>query len=204
MKRIAILCVLILLIPLSGFTQAIENIDFISPYNDGLAAIKKGNQWAFINQEGTLVIDFRDDVVTTTIENDSYPIFNSDRCLIAEKKEGITYFGYIDTSGKTVIEPQFLNATNFNDNVAIVLELKKQILGSNDIFKKQQVAYNYFQVVINTKGEILHYLTQEPIRITLQKDFIKQPPKITSRLLSENTYAVWSKEKKWEIKVLPQ
>jgi len=203
MKRIAILCITVLLVVCSGLAQPIENIDFISPYNDGLAAIKKGKQWAFIDQEGTLVINFRNDVVTTTIDNDSYPIFNSGRCLITKKKEGITYYGYIDKSGKTVIEPQFLNATNFMDAIAITLELKKRYLGNNDVLKKPQVAYNYFQVVINPKGEILHYLTQEPKRITLSKDFIKQAPKITSKLLSDKAYAVWSKDKKWEIKVLP-
>ncbi|MCK5401419.1 MAG: WG repeat-containing protein [Flavobacteriaceae bacterium] len=199
MKRTAILLVAVILIPLLGFSQAIENIDYISPFNDGLSAIKKGNQWAFIDQEGSVVIDFRDDVMTSKIDNDNYPVFINGRCLIIQKKEGISYLGYIDKSGNTVIKPQFLNATNFNKNIAIVLELVKESRGFNDILKKPIVYYKYFEVVINTGGEIIHYLS-DPIPVTLSKKFIRQPPKIRSKLISDNTFATWSKDKKWVIK----
>jgi len=202
MKKAAILLIAVMLIPLFGFTQTIENVDYISPFNDGVAALKKGNEWAFINKQGTIVIDFRNDLVITKTENTSFPIFKNNRCLIVNKKEGISYFGFIDKKGNTVIEPQFLNAIDFNNNVAIVLELVKEEVGNNDILGKAQVSYDYFEVVINAQGEILYYLTQEPKHITLSKEFIRQPPKITSKLISDKVFAIWSKDKKWEIKKL--
>ena len=200
MKKTAILFIAFILIPFFGLTQIIESIDYISPFNDGVAAIKKGNQWAFINEKGTITVSFRNDLVSTKKDNNNYPIFKNNRCLISQEKDGISYFGYIDKSGNTVITPQFLNAFNFNNDVAIVLELVKKTRGNNNVLKKPVVNYVYFQVVINTNGEIMHYLTQEPKHITLDKDFIKQPPRITSRLLSNDAFAIWSKAKKWEIK----
>ena len=199
MKKRIILFVTILLFPFFGFSQNIENVDYISPFHDGLAAIKKGNQWAFIDNEGTIIIDFRDDVKTTNIENKNYPIFKNGRCLIMRKKEGIQYFGYIDKSGNTVIDPQYLNATPFNNDLAIVLELIKESPGSNKILEKPLVYYKYFEVVINTNGEIIYSLS-EPVPITLSKDFIRKLPKITSKLISDKIYATWNKDKKWVIK----
>ena len=201
MKKRAILFVAIILVPFFGFAQSLENIDYISPFHDGLAAIKKGNQWAFIDNEGIIAIDYRDDIKVSKIENENYPIFKNGRCLITQTKDDIIYFGYIDKTGNTVIKPQFLNATNFNNNVAIVLELVKESPGSNNILEKPVVYYKYFEAVINTNGEIIHSLS-EPIPITLSKDFVRETPKITSKFISDKTYATWSKDKKWKIKKL--
>ena len=201
MKKRAILFVAIILLPFFGFSQSIENIDYISPFHDGLAAIKKGNQWAFINNQGVIAIDYRDDIKESKIESENYPIFKNGRCLITQTKDDIIYFGYIDKSGNTVIKPQFLNATIFNNNTAIVLELVKESPWSNNILEKPVVYYKYFEAVINTNGEIIHSLS-DPIPITLSKDYVRETPKITSKLISDKTYATWSKDKKWEIKKL--
>jgi len=201
MKKRTILFVSIILLPLLGFSQNIENIDYISPFHDGLAAIKKGNQWAFIDNAGVIAIDFRDDIKASKIENENYPIFKNGRCLITQTKNNIIYFGYIDQSGNTVVKPQFLNATNFNNNVAIVLELVKETPGSNNILEKPVVYYKYFEAIINTNGEVINSLS-ELIPITLSKDYVREIPKITSKLISDKTYAIWSKDKKWEIKKL--
>lgn len=200
MNKIAILLVLIFLSPFFGITQSIKEVDFISPFNNGLAAIKKGNEWAFINTKGEQVIDFRSDLVLTKTTNFKYPLFNSDRCLIVEKREGISYFGYIDTFGKTIIEPQFLNATDFNDSMAIALELVKQDLGNNDLLDIPVVSYDYFEVVIDTNGIVKHYLILEPVHIALSKKHLRQPPKITAKVLSSSVYAIYGKDNKWEIK----
>lgn len=200
MKKIAVLFIAIMFSPFFGITQNINNIDFISPYNDGLAAIKKGDTWAFINNQGDLVIDFRSDLVLTTIGDFEYPVFNSDRCLIVEKKEGISYFGFIDTSGKTVIRPRFLNATNFNNDRALAIELVKTELGNNDLLEKPMVDYDYLEVIINPHGEITHYLTQEPKHVTLSKEYLRKPLEISTKLISNEAFATWTKENKWEIK----
>ncbi|QRM89355.1 WG repeat-containing protein [Lacinutrix sp. WUR7] len=198
MKKLISLFAL-LLIPLLGFTQTMENLDYISTFNEDLAAIKKDNQWAFINKEGTVVIDFRDDVVETKTEAGNYPIFNNERCLIKQKKDGINYYGFIDTSGKTVIEPQFLNATTFNNNYAIALELVKVDLGRNNLLNKEIVEYKYFQVVIDTSGKIKTYLT-EAIPVELSATNLKKAPAITSQFISEKLVAVMTKNKQWNLK----
>ena len=81
-------------------------------------------------------MDFRNDLVPTKTDNASYPIFSNDKCLIVEVKDGVNYYGYIDKSGKTIITPQFLNATNFKYEKAIALKIHKETIGYNDIFKK--------------------------------------------------------------------
>lgn len=117
--------ILFFLIPFLGFSQITDKLDYVSPFNEGYSAVKKGNQWAFINQKGNIVIDFRDDLVLTETNKEKYPIFVNERCLISEKKDGISYFGFIDTSGKTVVEPLYLNAANFNEEFAIVIHVYK-------------------------------------------------------------------------------
>ncbi|MFT7252255.1 MAG: hypothetical protein ACI9FW_002015, partial [Flavobacterium sp.] len=41
-----------------------ENIDYISPFYDGVAAVKKGNNWGFMDKKGTIIINFRNDLVS--------------------------------------------------------------------------------------------------------------------------------------------
>jgi hypothetical protein len=199
MKKTAIIFFTVILFPLFVFTQSIEGVEFISPFNNGVSAIKKENKWAFINLEGTIIVNFRDDLVLTKTNNFNYPVFNNDRCLITKKKDDISYFGYIDKSGNTVIQPQFLNATNFNNNVAIVLELVKESIGYNDILGKEMISYNSSEVIINSKGKVLHYLT-EPKHIPLSVKNIKKIVVINSKFISNNLVAIKSKDKKWIIK----
>ena len=61
--NLLVLLVVLFLIPVFVGAQTIENLDFISPFNDGLSAIKKDNQWAFINQEGSIVLNFRNEYI---------------------------------------------------------------------------------------------------------------------------------------------
>jgi len=202
MKNLIVLLLAIIIFPFYGASQALEaldNIDYISPFNDGLAAIKKGNEWAFIDVNGNVAIDFRDDIMTTNIDYESYPVFKNGRCIITQEKDDIIYFGFIDALGNTIIKPQFLNATNFNNNRAIVLKLVKESLGKNTLLGKPVVSYKYAEAIINTEGNVTNYLS-EPNPITLSKDFILEPPKIISKLISETVYATWTKDKKWAIK----
>jgi hypothetical protein len=199
MKTKIKLITIVLLFPLLGFNQNLHHVDFISPFNDGLAAVEKNGQWGFINEEGTLVIPFRSDLVTLKAEGQDYPIFQNDRCLINIKKKGIKFFGYIDKSGKKIIEPQFLNATHFNNGIAIVLELVKSNVGNNQMLKKPIVSYDYFEAIIDTNGKIQHYLVETPIHITFSKEYLVETPIITSKFISDHLIAKWSKDKKWEI-----
>lgn len=200
MKKTIILISLLSLITFFGNTQTTENLDYVSTFNEGLAAVKKGNQWAFINTNGQLVINFRSDLVSTESEDGTYPIFKNGRCLIEEKKEGISYYGYIDITGKEIIEPQFLNATNFKDEVAIVIYLVSEELGKNNLLGKDMVNYKYFEVAIDLQGAIITYLTKEGTTIILDKKSLKKSPAITSRLISKNLIAVKMENNKWTIK----
>ena len=185
--------------------QSIENVDFISPFHDDVTAILKDGKWAFINEEGNLIIDFRTDLVVTKTKDGDYPMFTKNRCQIVEVKAGISYFGFIDKSGKTVIEPQFLNTTNFNGDSALALKLNKKVTTKNTALGKNVVYYRYFEVLINTDGEITYYLTQEGVNIVLDKDYLRAVPQITSKYLADDLYAVKSKNNTWSvIKIKPE
>ena len=191
--------IIMLIIPVFVFAQTTEELDFISPFNDDIAAIKKDNSWGFINNIGDIVIPFREDLVLTENDGYKYPIFKNNRCLISENRNGIIYFGYIDKMGKTVIEPKFLNALNFDNNQALAIKLTTQTIGTNELLNKRVVYYKYFEVIINTDGGTKDYILG-PINIVLDKKFLKQPPKITSKSISKDLVATVNKNGKWIIK----
>ena len=64
MKKLVFIFSIIIVFPFFGFTQVIDSVDYISPFHDGFASVKKGNEWAIINEEGFIVIEFRDDLVS--------------------------------------------------------------------------------------------------------------------------------------------
>ena len=200
MTKLTILLILFMVKSLTINPQELEHIDFISPFNDGLSAVKKDNAWAFINTEGEMAIDYRDDLVLTVFDDVSYPIFNSGLCLITKMEEGISYFGYIDKKGENVIKPQYLNATNFDNGLAIVLELHKNVLGINDILGKIMIDYSYTESAINPKGEIVYYLSEGPQHITLSKDYVPRPPRIKTKFISEGLIAILNDDSSWSIK----
>jgi hypothetical protein len=196
MKKIILFFILF---PFLSFSQITDKLDFISPYNEGFSAVQKGNQWAFINLTGDIVIAFRDDLVLTETNNKKYPIFINERCLISEIKDGISYFGYIDKTGKTVIEPQFLNATNFHEELAIVIKLYKEHLGENNVLDKQVVRYESTEVLINKAGFIKQNLTT-PKGLALSASYIRKPPKIYSKIITENLFSTLEEDHKVIIK----
>ncbi|WP_298759227.1 WG repeat-containing protein [uncultured Psychroserpens sp.] len=198
MKTFTLFFLIVIVMPFSGFTQAIDNLSYISPFHDGFAAIEKDGKWAFINEKGTIVVDFRTDLVTTTNTKGNYPIFTEKRCLIKTVKDGISYFGYIDTSGKTIVEPQYLNATNFHNGLAIVLELITETVGRNEALGKNVVYYKYYEVAIDVDGAVKTYLTKKPVNVVLDKKFLKKPPQITTKQIADELYAI-KKKNKWTI-----
>ena len=65
MKKIFLLLLgFIIYIPVNS--QLITGLDEVSPFNEGLAAVKKGDQWAFMDKQGAIALDFRDDLVATS------------------------------------------------------------------------------------------------------------------------------------------
>ena len=202
MKKAILLFAISSLISILGVAQTIENLDYISPFNEGLSAIKKGNQWGFINTEGIIAVDFRSDLVTTESDNGNYPIFKDSRCLIEKEKDGVFYYGYIDTSGSTVIEPQFLNALNFKKNMALALELGKEEVGKNEVLDKTVINYRYYEVIIDRNGKVKTYLDPKGVLIALDKKFLEKRPEIKTKRLSDNLVAQKNSNGKWAIKTV--
>lgn len=188
--------IIFLIIPVFVLAQTTEKLDFIAPFNEGVAAVKKDKSWGFIDDKGNIIIPFRDDLVLTEANGYKYPIFKNNRCLISEIKGDTTYFGYIDKKGETVIEPEFLNALNFYNNRAIALELRKENIGKNDLLNKNIVYYRYYEVIIDTKGNIKEYLNPAGVNIVLDKKFLRSLPKITSKFISNNLVATANKNGK--------
>ncbi|WP_062054178.1 WG repeat-containing protein [Aquimarina longa] len=190
----------LLIIPMLGIGQTIENIDFISPFHDGLAAVKKGNEWAFINQNGSVIIDFRKDFVQTKTDKGNYPLFSNGKCIITHQKDGVLYYGFIDKKGKISIKPQFLNVSNFQGDKALALIVHKETIGYNDIFKKDVVNYHYFEVVIDENGDVTDHLTQLAKHTSPKYTKSKNPPVITSKFISDNLIVVKNDDNKWNLR----
>ena len=184
MKKLIFLFSVIILFPLFGFTQVIDSIDYISPFHEGFASIKKGNDWAIINEKGAIIIEYRDDLVSLKMKNGSYPIFNNGRSLIKQIKDDVIYFGYIDIKGNVVIEPQYINATNFIYDKAIVTKLIKYKLGYNNVIGKPVVSYKYQEIVIDLLGETEIYLTEQKPQPYLKP--FTNISKINSKIISKD------------------
>ena len=215
MKRILVLWTLLLTAaPWSVQAQSIaeinkptvENLDEVTPFHEGLAAVRRGNQWGFINTEGELVIGFRSDLVwnqspdanASGVEAIPYPRFKDGRCPVTvEKEEGIPFYGYIDTSGKTVIEPEYLNLTEFSNGKAVGIFFQKTYRGKNN-FQLNIYDYSFTEGIINTKGEMIWPLTER--KNILMKPVRYEMPLIQARILENNIIAVEAAPDRWEIR----
>lgn len=172
-----------------------------------MAAIRKGNQWGFINQQGILAIDFRNDIywhkdadiAKADISGIKYPIFKNGRCLITKNVEdGVPVFGYINTSGDVVIEPKFLNVYPFKDGYATGVLFTKTLKGENE-FKLKVYEFKFFDVLFNTEGEIIEYFEKrDTIQMTKKR---YKMPWIGSKILANVLIGIYIKDDKaWEIK----
>ncbi len=179
-----------------SFAQVLKDVDEIFPFQGELVAIKKGSLWAFINSDGVKVIDFRNDLVATKDETTlkSYPLFMEDKCLIRKKINGIYYYGYIDKSGKTIIEPKFLNATNFKNGYALIIQLENSKMGSNSILGTSITNTKLEEYVIDSSGNTVKYL--ENARGYTSS---KKPPAINAKFISTNLVAVKGLNGKWTV-----
>lgn len=197
MKNILIL-IMCLTIQLAGFAQILTDIDEVSQLNEDLIAIRNGNQWGFINGEGSLVIDFRDDFVLNKNETKPYPIFNDGRCLIRKSNGNQYLYGYIDIKGDKIIEPQYLNASNFKNGYAIVITLLKDTVGYNEVLKKCITTSKLEEYVIDTNGNKVKYLENPrnciPSEVTLNKS-----PNFHSKFVGPHLIAVLKKDNKWDV-----
>ena len=184
------------------FAQILSGIDEVYPLQGEFAAIKKGDQWAFITKDGKMAIDFRDDLVLTNKVNasnqtSSYPVFYDGRCLIKKLIANTYYFGFINEKGVEVIKPQFLNATNFSNGYAIVVLGAKDSIGFNQLLKKPIMSNYMDEYVIDTSGALAKYLYNP--RKNGSANYKNGIPTIESKFIAPNLVATKTKTKKWEI-----
>ncbi len=200
MKNLVIIIICLMIYPI-GYSQIMVNIDEISPYNEGVAAIKKGDKWGFIDENGMKVIDFRDDLVccknALSNSDTSYPEFNDDRCLINRTIDGNDLFGFIDKNGNEIIKPQYINATNFVNGYAIVIIIEKEIVGRNKVLGKDVVSYTLKDFIIDSSGKKIKQLDNARNYIKSKKNL---PPIFYSKFIAPHLVAVQTTdEKKWNI-----
>ncbi|WP_339656417.1 WG repeat-containing protein [uncultured Maribacter sp.] len=208
MKNKIFLWVFILLVVLPISAQVLQNIDEIAPFGEGLAAVRKGQQWGFVNEKGDMVIDFRDDiywnpkadVTKTDVLGVKYPMFNEGLCLIKNTVEdGVPVFGFIDKTGAVVIEPQFLNIFPFKNGYTTAVFFEKNFKGENE-FKLKIYEYKFFDVRLNTAGEITDYFEKrDHIQMTIKR---YEMPEIRVKIINENLVATQIEGKGWSINKL--
>ena len=210
MKTYYILLALLFTIPVSNYAQDLEELDEIAPFSEGLAAVRKNNQWGFINEKGTLVIDFRDDVYAnrnadtskSDISGIRYPMFNDGKCLITKKVEdGVPLYGFIDTKGNIVIEPQFLNVYPFKNGYTTGVLFDKTFKGENE-FKLKIYEFKFFDVLVHSSGKIQEYFQRRHnIHMTKRR---YELPFIGAKKLANDLVAIHIKDKGWQIRNLNQ
>ena len=212
MKRIGKIA-LFIFIPFLGMSQSLEELnkptisalDEVSPFYEGFAAVRKGNQWGFIDESGKLVIDIRNDLVSNNNVDTSkdgisaigHPQFKEGLCLIKElTEEGIPRYGFMDTTGKIVIKPEFLNATQFESGYAVAIYERSSLRGKNE-FQLQIYDYDFTEVILNKAGEMI-WPVQERQNIIMSKNKY-QLPELHTKILAQDLLAVKGRDNLWKI-----
>ena len=184
--------------------QLPDSLDFVSPFHEGFAAIQIENKWAFVDETGNIAIDFRDDLYWNTDANTSYndiramayPQFSSGRCVVQKIVDGIPIFGFIDTTGKLVIDHQFLNVAPFENGWTTGIIFEKVFRGKNE-FNLDIYEFKFHEVLMDADGNVNEFLNRRHnIQMTKRRYEI---PEIRSKILNGNLIAV-EKENLWQIK----
>ncbi|MBD0851109.1 WG repeat-containing protein [Maribacter arenosus] len=200
---------LLLFLPFAASAQTENPVyDEIAPFNEGLAAVRVGNQWGFINENAQMVIDFRDDLVWNQDADTSipgvlgirYPQFKNGRCMIQKLKvNNIPFYGFIDTSGEIVIQPEYLNITEFDQENAIGIYVREMYQGQNEI-KLDIVEYIFTEVVVNINGEIVWPIMEREHALTAKRRY--EVPKLRAKLIGKDLLEFKTEDNKWSVKKL--
>jgi hypothetical protein len=190
------LVILALIVPWHTNAQVLSNVDMVAPFNEALAAVKKGNSWGFIDTEGTLVIDYRSDIV---VPPNGFPKFSYGLCLVQDTREGIVYYGYINTKGEKTILPEYLAATPFENGFGRVIKHYKQKLNGTNALGKNIISNSYNEFIINSLNETIQHLVG-PINFSFDANVLKKKPiQIASEFISESLISVKEKDNKYTI-----
>jgi hypothetical protein len=90
-----------------------KKFDETDAFYEGLAAVKMGDHYGFIDSTGTVVF---------TLEPEYYPMHFSDGlALVVQTADSTDRWGYINKKGEWVIPPQFVDADHFYGGLAYVI-----------------------------------------------------------------------------------
>lgn len=90
-----------------------QKFDEMDAFSEGLAAVKMGDRYGFIDTTGTVVF---------TLEPEYYPMHFSDGlALVVQTIDSTDRWGYINKKGEWVIPPQFSDAGHFYGGLAYVI-----------------------------------------------------------------------------------
>ena len=181
-------------------SQLMQDLDEVGNYNEGLASINKGDQWAFMDKEGNIVIEFRNDLASYIDGNDEMtpPMFHDGRALKTKTSDHIKLFGYIDVSGKEVIKCEYVNATPYSNGFAIVMHYSKKVVGQNKLLDKNVVNYQIEESVIDVNGKAM---TPRLNARNYGQEKMKsgKSPKLSIKFIGERMIAVKMPDQKWDI-----
>ncbi len=206
MRTIYALLVLLFVFPISAIGQEkLEGIDEIGNFAEGLAAVRKGNQWGFINEQGELVIDFRDDVVWNKdaqpgddeITGIRYPAFQEGMCLVQKIDDEIPMYGFMNKKGEVVVDYQFLNVSAFKNGYATGVLVDKVFRGTNE-FKLRIYDFKFHDVLLDSSGKIVEFFDRRyNIQLTKKR---YEVPSLRAKYLANDMVAVYLEDKGWEIR----
>jgi hypothetical protein len=94
--------------------------DELMPFSEGLAAVKKGEKWGFIDTTGKLIIP-----ITLPFKDMQHPgpYFSNGLCMLQYEYQGYDQaVKYIDKSGKDIINnTNYYKGSSFSEGIALVL-----------------------------------------------------------------------------------
>lgn len=196
MKHLKLIVLLLLSMGFATNAQVQTEIDEVGFVNDDLIPIRKADSWGFMDIKGTLVIDYRKDIVATP---EAFPIFSNGLCLITEKREDIVYYGYINIKGETIIPTEYLAATPFKNGFASVIKYYKTDTGGTNILGKKMITHTYNETIIDPKNNLVLHISG-PHKLLFSKLILQQNiPTIRSKFISSHLIAVKENDNTYSI-----
>ena len=96
----------------------VKYYDAVSKFYDGFAAVRVGYKWGFIDTDGNEICPIKYEF---PFGNNKPGAFWEGYAVVGiATEEGFLKFGYINTEGKIVIEPQFDTTYLFEEGIAAV------------------------------------------------------------------------------------
>ncbi len=94
-----------------GIAVTSISYDRIGPFVHGFARVERNGKQTWVNANGKEIAPLIYD-----IDPNSFSVFQNGKCRVSYQR----HWGFMDTSGKIVIKPQYRNVGNFSDGMAWV------------------------------------------------------------------------------------